>query len=266
MIHFTGRAILLDIEGTTSSIQYVYHVLFPYFRKELDDFLQSKWTTPEVMKACEWVAHDAGAPSFADWCGNDPSSSQTKTKLRDEVLQLMDRDIKATGLKELQGLVWEQGFHSGALLSHVFADVPSALERWTQAGIEINVYSSGSVNAQKLFFAHTEPIENNDRRPEKNKTASQQQPCSLLHFFRGYYDTTTGPKKDPDSYRKIASDIGAAPKEVLFLSDVIGELDAAQSADLATGLVVRPGNPPVNSGHAHPIITTFDQVVIEHRT
>ncbi len=225
MIEFHGRGILLDIEGTTSSIRFVYDEMFPFVRRQLNDFLSSHWDQPAVAEACELLAQDAGASSLADWCGTATTSAERQQAVRAEVVRLMDSDAKTTGLKALQGLIWQAGFVSGELVAHVYEDVMPALDRWTQAGIELRIYSSGSIVAQRLFFGHT-------------------QAGDLLSYFAAHYDTTTGSKKDAASYQKIAAEFGCPSPEILFLSDVVAELDAAQAAGLRTGLCRRPAMPP----------------------
>jgi enolase-phosphatase E1 len=243
MIAFAGRGLLLDVEGTTSSVAYVYQTLFPFARRELPGYLERHWHDPETLAACERIARDAGAASLADWAGPAASGEQVRQQVIAEVERLMDGDVKATGLKELQGLIWREGYAAGRLLSHVYPDVPPALRAWRQAGRDVRIFSSGSVEAQKVFFAHTDA-------------------GNLLTFFRGHYDTTLGPKREPSSYQRIAADMNSAPETILFLSDVLSELDAATAAGMRTGLVVRPGNAPVPAGHAHRTITAFDQVVL----
>lgn len=233
MLTFSGRGILLDIEGTTSSISFVYDVMFPFVRRELDAYLRSHWGEPSLGAACEVIANDAGVPSLA------AHSEQVKS----EVLRLMDGDVKSTGLKQLQGLIWEAGFTSGEMKAHVYDDVPPAITAWSHAGLDIRIYSSGSVQAQKLFFGHT--IVGN-----------------LLPLIRGHYDTTTGPKKEPASYTAIAAAFALPPQDILFLSDVPAELDAAKTASLQTGLVLRPGNAAVKPGRGHPEIHSFGEIRI----
>jgi enolase-phosphatase E1 len=239
---FQGKGLLLDIEGTTSSIRFVYDVLFPFARQHLEEFLTRHWTEPDVRAACEQIARDTGAASLADWTGS-ASAEQARQKVLSEVLHLMDRDAKATGLKELQGLIWRAGFVSGQLRAHVYEDVPAALQRWTAAGREVRIYSSGSITAQKLFFAHTEH-------------------GNLIPYLSGHYDTTTGPKKEAASYTTIAQAMTLPPEQVLFCSDVLAELDAARAAGLQTALTVRPGNAPVTTEHSHPVITSLAQIDI----
>jgi enolase-phosphatase E1 len=234
------RGILLDIEGTTSSISYVYEVLFPFAREHLDTFLREQWEAPGTLRALNQLARDAGAASFIDWTSDD-SLAQARERVRSEVQRLMADDVKSTGLKELQGLIWRGGFESGQLRAHVFPDVPAALEWWAVRRLDARIYSSGSVAAQQLFFAHTEVGDLS----------------ALLH---GYYDTTTGPKREPASYRRIAEDMQLLPASILFLSDVVPELDAARAAGIETRLVVRPGNARSPEGHVHAVIRSFDEL------
>lgn len=222
------RGVLLDVEGTTSSVAFVYEVLFPYARRELHDFLRRRWAEPAVARACATVARDAGV-------------EPTPENVEAGAIRLMDGDVKATGLKELQGLIWQEGYAAGRLTSHVYPDVPPALRRWAHAGLDLRIFSSGSVAAQKVFFAHTEAGD-------------------LLNLFRGHYDTTTGPKREAESYRRIAADMQLPPSMILFLSDVGQELDAAAEAGMRTALVVRPGNALVVGGRPCPAVTTFAEV------
>ena len=238
---FSGRGILLDIEGTTSSISFVYDVMFPFVRRELDRYLHLNWGSPALNEVCDLIAKDAGYESLDVWCGNRGEEGKRQQLIREEVLRLMDGDVKATGLKALQGLIWRSGFESGEMRAHVYDDVLPAIQAWSSAGCDIRIYSSGSIAAQKLFFGHTVVGD-------------------MLHLFQGHYDTTTGPKKEVESYRAIAENFGLPPAEILFLSDVLAELEAAHAAGLQTCLCKRPGNAAVEAGHDQPEITGFDQV------
>jgi enolase-phosphatase E1 len=229
--------VVLDIEGTTSSVSYVYDVLFPYVRAHLDAFLAANWNDGEVQRVCTQIARDAGADSLSAWCGE----TEPRRHLLAEIGRLMDRDAKTTGLKELQGLIWRSGYETGVLRSHVFADVPAALDEWRGQGIRRAVYSSGSVTAQKLFFGHTSHGD-------------------LLPLLDAHFDTAIGAKRDPASYHRIAAALELAPRRLAFFSDVVEELDAARIADWQTILVIRPGNAPARAGHDHPVITSFAQV------
>jgi enolase-phosphatase E1 len=156
------------------------------------------------------------------------------------VYRLMDRDEKSTGLKSLQGKIWEEGYRSGELKGEVYPDVPPALERWRRQGIDIAIFSSGSVQAQRSLFGNTAAGD-------------------LTRFIRAYFDTTTGPKTAPHSYARITAALGRSPSEVLFLSDVGAELDAALTAGMRTALCVRTPGPAPTTG-AHPVIRTLDDI------
>jgi enolase-phosphatase E1 len=234
------QCVLLDIEGTTSSIRFVYDEMFPYVRRELERYLHDHWGEAATSEACDAIARDAGHTSLEAWSESVGAADDDSRRdlIRREVLRLMDADAKATGLKQLQGLIWEAGFHSGELKAHVYDDVPPALRAWNERGIDVRIYSSGSVQAQELFFGHT--IVGN-----------------LLPLLRGHYDTTTGPKREAESYRKIAAAFDLPPSEILFVSDVVAELDAAYEAGVQTALAVRPGNAAVESPHGHRSVHSF---------
>ncbi len=238
---FSGRGILLDIEGTTSSVSFVYDVMFPFVRRELDKYLSTNWDSAALNEVCDLIAKDAGYESFVAWCGGETEVGKRQQLIRAEVLRLMDGDVKATGLKALQGLIWRSGFESGEMRAHIYDDVLPAIQAWNDAEYDVRIFSSGSIAAQKLFFGHTAV-------------------GNMLHLFRGHYDTTIGPKKEAASYQAIAKDFSLPPAQILFLSDVPDELEAARAAGLQTGLCKRPGNAKVAAGHGHPEITSFNQV------
>jgi enolase-phosphatase E1 len=222
VIEFAGRGLLLDIEGTTTSITFVYDTLFPYARRNLRAFLAQHAGDPQVREACELIA-----PGAAD-----------AQAIEREVLRRMDADEKSTGLKQLQGLIWRAGYAKGELRGHVYPDVPPAFAAWDVRGADIRIYSSGSVEAQRLLFANAEG-------------------GPLDRYLRGYYDTRTGAKRSAESYRRIANDMQREPGAILFFSDVAEELDAARAAGMATVLVRRgAGSAPAS----HPVIRTFDEV------
>jgi enolase-phosphatase E1 len=237
MIEIRARGVLLDIEGTTSSISFVYDVMFPFVRNNCVTFLAAAWETDEVQACLPLLGKDMGHPSIEKWLGA-ASSRQQQASVYRGVIELMDADVKATGLKQLQGLIWQDGFQSGELVAHLFADVAPAIKQWHEAGLDVRIYSSGSIKAQQLFFGHT--ISGN-----------------LLDRFNGHYDTTTGPKKDVDSYRKIANGFGLPAGEIVFISDVTEELTAAQNAGMQAVLSVREGNPPAARDHSFDEITSF---------
>jgi enolase-phosphatase E1 len=235
------RGVLLDIEGTTTSISFVYDVLFPYARHHVGEFLQKHSGEPRVHEAIvrlhEQRAADAKQGLNPPVLGEKPAETDAVVKY---VSWLMDGDSKAGPLKSLQGMIWEDGYNQGEVKGHVFSDVPAAFERWKKSGKMIAIFSSGSVLAQKLLFGRT--------------TAGD-----LAPFITGYFDTSTGPKREEQSYREIARALGLLPEQILFVSDVKEELDAAAAAGMQTALSVRPGNhaqPPSK----HAVIHNFDEV------
>jgi enolase-phosphatase E1 len=225
------RAFLLDIEGTTTPVSFVYDVLFPYARRELPGFLADHERDEEVAGALAALRDehraDAGAPAWEEG-GLDGALGYLRW--------LMDADRKSTALKALQGLVWRDGYGKGQLQGIVYPDVPPALARWRAQGRRTFIYSSGSVLAQRLLFSTT---------PDGDLTA----------FIDGYFDTTTGPKKEPDSYRRIAAAIGLDRSALFFVSDSVDEVRAALAAGLRAALCAREG---LASGAPGPLILTFD--------
>jgi enolase-phosphatase E1 len=238
------RGVVLDIEGTTTPISFVYDVLFPYARTHLREFLETHGPTgllAEVDRqlreehAADVARGDAPPPLPAD------VSSGNAVDLEPYVLWLMDRDRKSAGLKLLQGLIWQRGFTDGTLRGELFPDVAPALDRWRSRSIDVAIYSSGSVLAQRLIFGHT---------PAGDLTPQISQ----------FFDATIGPKRSSDSYRYIASELHLAPNELLFLSDVHAELAAARAAGFKTLLCARPGNPE-QPREDEASIETFDEIV-----
>lgn len=195
------KAVLLDIEGTTSSIAFVAEVLFPYAASHLADYVATH--SEEVGPILAEVPGENKVATLLDWIAEDR---------------------KATPLKTLQGLIWEQGYADGTLQGHVYPDTPDALRRWYTAGVAIYIYSSGSIAAQKLIFGRSIAGD-------------------LTHLLSGHFDTTTGPKREAESYTKIAAATGFEPSEILFVSDVLAEVDAARAAGLGALLIDRNGGP-----------------------
>lgn len=226
------KAILTDIEGTVSSISFVRDVLFPYARAHLPAFLQAQGDTPEIAALLAETRTLAGLDAQA-------SLETVAATLQGWI----DEDRKAPPLKALQGLIWRGGYDSGALVADVYPDAVAALRTWAAAGLPIYVYSSGSVEAQHLFFAHT-------------------QAGNLLPLFSGHFDTRTGPKTDAASYRAIAAATGIAAENTLFLSDSGAELDAARAAGMQAVGVVRPGNAPLTGTSPVQTVTTFEALAV----
>ena len=232
------QGILLDIEGTTSSISFVYDVMFPYVRENLNSYLAGNWNSESLQACLPMLAADTDQD--AAWLeGLDENAQQAKVAAA--VIGMMDNDIKATGLKQLQGLIWKDGFHNGQMVAHLYDDVAPAIQSWRDSGIDVRIYSSGSIGAQKLFFGHTVAGD-------------------LLDRFGGHYDTTTGPKREQQSYETIAAEFTCGPEEILFVSDVTEELSAAKEAGLQTVLSIRPGNKPVGDDHGFDAIESFAEI------
>jgi enolase-phosphatase E1 len=221
------RVVLTDIEGTTSSISFVKDVLFPYARERLPAFVAAHAGKPEVRALLDDAAREGGI------IGADDLSIVALLQ------RWIDEDRKATPLKALQGMVWFDGYDGRHFVAHMYPDAVAALHRWHAAGVPIHVYSSGSVPAQKLYFGHTADGD-------------------LLPLFAGFFDTTSGPKREADSYRRIAAAIGMPAQDILFLSDIDAELDAAGAAGLATAWVRRDGTPAPHERHR--AITSFDEL------
>ena len=216
------KAILTDIEGTTSAVSFVFDVLFPYAARHLPGFVSEHAAEPAVAEQVEAVRRESGEPE---------ASVERVVAI---LLEWIAKDRKATPLKALQGMVWEQGYRAGQLKGHVYPDAVEALRRWHAEGYRLYVYSSGSIQAQKLIFGCSEAGD-------------------LSPLFSGYFDTTSGPKREAGSYRRIVEAIGLPAEEVLFLSDVVQELDAAREAGLPTIGLAREGGELAG----HPTVASF---------
>jgi len=221
------RVILTDIEGTTSSISFVHEVLFPYSAQHLEAFVREGYDDSlEIREQLDAVAATSGVDA-SDIDG-----------LIDVLQQWIREDRKETPLKALQGMLWEQGYERGDFHGHVYDDAARYLKLWSDRGLRLYVYSSGSVKAQKLIFGFSE--------------SGDLTPC-----FSGYFDTRIGAKRESDSYRNIVAELGVAPETVLFLSDVEAELDAAEAAGLRTAWLVRDGSHPESE---RKVMRTFEDV------
>ena len=221
------KAIVTDIEGTTSAIDFVTQVLFPYARKHLGDFVVAHHREPKVSGILKETARIAKLNA-------DDHSAIIRV-----LEQWIDEDRKITPLKSLQGLIWEHGYANGDFRAHVYSDAVAALTQWHKQGIALCVYSSGSILAQKLFFGHSEAGD-------------------LRKLFSDYFDTTTGPKRDAASYREISRALDIPAAQTLFLSDIVEELDAAAQAGMRTVWVQRSGD---LVGHAtHQCVSHFGQI------
>ena len=226
------RAILTDIEGTTSSISFVRDVLFPYARRALPDFVRGHGHEPEVRRWLDAVAVEAGG--------------LCQDAMIVETLQgWIDQDRKHTALKALQGLVWEAGYRNADFAAPIYPDAAQTLQRWHSLDLPLYVYSSGSVPAQKLFFGHSAAGD-------------------LSGLFSGWFDTEVGAKRDAESYSRIATAIATEPHAILFLSDVVEELDAARTAGMHTVLVDRAADYPQprlgDAAHGHTRVASFLEI------
>ena len=236
------RAILLDIEGTTTPIDFVFKTLFPFASARVEDFLRSHVQDAEIAALLEELrkSHRGdvtnGAPAWAEGTNEERIASASRY-----VCWLITHDSKAAPLKTLQGKIWEEGFRSGELKGEVYPDVAPAFARWQAQGRRIAIFSSGSVLAQKLLFS--------------NSTAGD-----LSSFLDGYFDTTAGSKREGESYKRIAGAIGVQPTGILFVSDVGEELDAAQAAGMKTAHSLRSGISALKN-LTHREIRSFDEIL-----
>jgi enolase-phosphatase E1 len=243
------RVLLLDIEGTTTPIDFVYKTLFPYANRKLESFLRTHSHDPEIQLLIQDLHKQSELDESA---GNRPPAwraESEQTRLQSCVAYahwLMARDSKGTALKALQGKIWQEGYENGALRGEVYPDVPRALDRWRRQGRQICIYSSGSVLAQQLLF-RTVPS------------------GDLTTHIAGFFDTQVGSKTDCESYQKIAASVGRAPGEVFFISDAAKEIEAARSAGMRAILCNRDAPSSAQSGESATIrsldeIRSFDEV------
>ena len=230
------RVVLLDIEGTTTPMSFVYDVLFPYARARLSSYLRAHASEDELRDVLatlrvEWHEDARKGEDPPDWALADiPAAARYLD-------WLMDRDRKSPSLKRIQGDIWKVGFDARELRGELFADVAPAFARWKQSGVDIAIYSSGSVLAQKLVFADVIPL------------------------ISAFFDTGVGPKRSVDSYGRIAHELRRPPEQILFVSDTPEELNAALDAGCQILLTVRPGNRPVEGPDTLDEISSFDEIV-----
>jgi len=220
------KAIVTDIEGTTSSLSFVKDVLFPYARAHIGEFVQTHAGNSEVRELLDAVSTEVGRKL---------DNEQTLAQL----IEWIDQDKKVTPLKALQGLVWDEGYRRNAFTGHVYEDAERNLKSWKANGLKLYIYSSGSVHAQKLLFAHTDYGD-------------------LTPLFSGYFDTRIGGKREVASYRRIADELQMAPENLLFLSDIQEELDAAKAAGVHTVWLVREATAAPSAAHFQ--VQNFDQI------
>ena len=238
--------ILLDIEGTTTPIAFVADVLFPYARQRLHSHLEAHGDRPEYQSIvsrlrAEYATAQSDGERVPVW--DDASAAASLASAVTFVEWFMDRDRKSTPLKELQGRIWKEGYERGEIAGEVFPDVPAALRHWNARGVQVGIFSSGSVLAQQLLFRHSSAGD-------------------LTGFIQRHFDTRVGAKGDSESYRRIAGAAALPSESILFLSDIPRELDAAQSAGMQIILVVRPGNAPVANPDRYIVVHSLSEVTL----
>lgn len=223
------KAILMDVEGTTTNIRFVHQVLFPYARHHLDKYVRIHHNEKAVQIIVDQVREEI-----------DQLHADLDIVIG-ALLHWIEQDRKITCLKDLQGLMWSEGYEKGEFTGHVYEDVYKCMQTWKKQGIDMHIYSSGSVKAQKLLFRYSDYGD-------------------LTPLLSGYHDTTTGPKREMKSYRDIASAIGFPGKEILFLSDTVEELDAAKQAGMATMRLVRDPCMAADVSDNHSAVTSFHEI------
>ena len=237
------RAVLLDIEGTTTPISFVHDILFPFARDHVRDYLIQHSGAPEVQ---EDIAALIREHSLDQERGEQPPQIDKVSPSIDAIVAyvnwLIKRDRKSPALKSLQGKIWEQGYRDGSLKASLFDDVAPNLGRLRRLELRIAIFSSGSVLAQQLLFAHTNTGDHSDLIDE-------------------YFDTGVGSKVSSESYSEIARRLELLPEEIVFVSDVTKELAAARDAGMSTLLCLRPGNQPQSTAEQFQVIQSFSQIL-----
>ena len=230
------QAILLDIEGTVTPISFVHEILFRYAREHVRDFLTQQSHSPEVQTDIETLREEQANDS-EDFRQPPVTSIDTVVTY---INRLIDLDRKSPALKSLQGKIWKAGYEDGSLKAPIYPDALEAFKRWRQKGTKINIFSSGSVLAQQLLFAHTDAGD-------------------LTTYIDQYFDTSIGRKIEAQAYLAIAAHVAMYTPQVLFISDVVAELEAANNAGMQTRLCIRPGN-PAQPQSGFQSITSFDSI------
>ena len=235
------RVLLLDIEGTTTPIDFVYRVLFPFARVRMKEYLRLHWPEDHLQNDLAQLREEQAADSKQGLNPPELTADSNADSVANYIFWLMDRDRKSPALKDLQGLIWEDGYRAGELRGVVWDDVPRALSRWQKMGLSIAIYSSGSELAQRRLF----------------ESAAQG---DMTRHIAAFFDTRVGSKLESQSYRRIADMLRVSPRDVCFVSDVTAELRAAREAGCAVVLSARPGNPPQQDRHAFHTISTLDEL------
>lgn len=214
------RAILMDIEGTSVPIHFVHKDMFQYARDHIDGFLKRKLYSYEIKGLLMDILKEFNRVHSSNV--NNEYNENNLEYLSGIVKTMIDEDSKFGALKELEGLIWKEGFEDGTLICNLYPEVKESIMRWKSSGLLVFIYSSGSVLSQELLFSHTSD-------------------GNISKMLDGYFDTKVGNKKEKDSYMKIANKIGENPKNILFLSDSEDEIAAAKSAGMLCYLVKRDG-------------------------
>lgn len=223
------KYILMDVEGTTTSISFVHDVLFPYSLERIKNYINQNFRSQSVqeilLETLETIEKEEG-------------KILNHQGLIDKLIEWVKIDRKHPALKKLQGLIWKEGYQSGDLKGHVYEDVPAALKRWKESGLNLGIYSSGSVEAQKVLFGYSIYGD-------------------LNSYFSNNFDTSVGHKRDPQSYRNILTELKLNAEDVLFLSDIAEELDAAKDTGIQTLQLVRIGDVPKSN---HEQVRSFSEI------
>lgn len=222
------KAIVTDIEGTTSALSFVKDVLFPYAYQHLPDYVLDY--EEELENLLNAVREE------------EKNADLSIEEVIEVLLRYINEDCKVTPLKTLQGMIWQTGYESGEIVGHIYDDAYAGLKRWKEQGIDLYVYSSGSIPAQKLLFSHTKEGD-------------------LTPMFSGYFDTTTGGKKETESYEKIAAEIGVPVTDILFLSDSTEEIAAA--ADAGMNVITLDREEVLFDAMGYPVVKSFDDILNE---
>uniref|UniRef100_A0A2M4AS03 Enolase-phosphatase E1 n=1 Tax=Anopheles triannulatus TaxID=58253 RepID=A0A2M4AS03_9DIPT len=246
----SAKSIICDVEGTTTSISFVKETLFPYALKNAEEYLRKNWNEDATKTVVKALREQADEDKKADLEGVIPIPAEDSESIIPDVIKnvewQMSQDRKTGSLKTLQGLVWAKGYKDGTIKGHVYDDVQKAFEQWTESGRKVYIYSSGSVEAQKLLFEHSEQ-------------------GNLLKYLTGHYDTKVGGKREKESYQSIVKNIDVLAEDALFLTDIVAEAKAAKEAGLNVVLLERPGNAELSEDDRKEfaVIKTFSDLSFE---
>ncbi|XP_037903129.1 enolase-phosphatase E1 [Hermetia illucens] len=250
--NIAAKAILCDIEGTTTSIQYVKDTLFPFSVEHAEKYITANWDRNETQDAVNALIQQAKVDIKNNIEGIVPISEEetNKDKIIEAVVKnfriQVKNDLKVAPVKNLQGLIWQEGYKSGSVKGHIYDDIPRAFSNWQNNGVKLYIYSSGSVHAQKLLYGSSESGD-------------------LLPYIAGHFDTKVGMKQETKSYENILNEIKCNGSDVVFFTDIPKEAYAAKAAGIRAILLDRPGNAPLSQEDraVFKVIKTFDEVNIK---